>query len=95
MAYFSNGTEGLSYQERYCFQCANWKDREDGKGEGCPIWDLHLFHSYELANQHDDPGKQMLDYLIPMVPHTFDDGITYDVPGECSMYEMTSMRLDL
>lgn len=94
MAYFANGTEGLMYQERYCFQCANWKDREDGKGEGCPIWDIHLFHAYDLCND-EGPGKQMLDYLIPMVPHTFSGGITSDVAGECSMYEMTAMKLEL
>ena len=36
MGSFSNGTEGMIYQEQWCFNCVNYKDY------GCPIWDLHL-----------------------------------------------------
>jgi hypothetical protein len=50
-AFFSNGTEGQLYQEKYCFKgadgnyCVNFKDRDDGLGLGCPVWDLMLFFS--------------------------------------------------
>jgi len=55
MGYFSNGTEGLVYQEDYCFNCVH------DINEGCPVWNLHLMYSYELANK---PGS-FLDELIP------------------------------
>lgn len=89
MGYFSNGTEGLIYQEAYCFRCRNFgadKLSEKTEVEGCPIWDLHLLWSYDLCNDHENPGKQMLDTLIPRVPHTFSDGITHEINGECSMF---------
>ena len=39
----------------------------------------------------------MLDLLIPRVPHTFEDGITHDINGECTMFvedpEMTRENL--
>ena len=57
MGYFSNGTEGMMYQEAYCNRCVH--DRNDD----CPIWSLHLLWN---AEQHDDKGKKMaLDMFIP------------------------------
>lgn len=88
MAYFANGTEGLDYQEHYCFRCRNWgadKLSEKSGSEGCPIWDAHLLFAYELANSKG-AGKQILDALIPMVDHTAPDGLSYHVAGECSMF---------
>ena len=64
MGYFSNGTEGTNYMETYCFNCVNWK--EDDYGTSCPVWDLHIRYSYELCNNKENEGKQMLDYLIPI-----------------------------
>jgi hypothetical protein len=55
MAYFSNGTEGMSYQEEYCDKCIFDKDQK------CPIWFLHLRDNYELCN---DPSSY-LNHLIP------------------------------
>ena len=55
MAYFSNGTEGLSYQEEYCFKCRFDKDQK------CPIWLLHLIHNYDECNKPDS----FLHHLIP------------------------------
>jgi hypothetical protein len=68
MAYFSNGTEGVGYMEAFCFKCKNWIDKKDGRGSGCPIWDLHLIYSYELCNSKSI-GKKMLDFLIPADKH--------------------------
>lgn len=71
MAYFGNGTEGLMYQEEYCFKCKNFR------GSGCPIWDLHLLYSYKLCNSRSI-GKKMLDILIPK-----EKGL---IAGKCSMF---------
>ena len=59
MGYFSNGTEGLNYQEHFCFRCKNRRDRKDGLGVGCPIWDLHIQYSYDLCNSKSK-GKKII-----------------------------------
>jgi len=61
MGYFSNGTEGMMYEEDYCDRCVH----QDADGKGCPVWLAHLLYSYELCNKDGDPGKHMLDILIP------------------------------
>jgi hypothetical protein len=88
VGYFSNGTEGLMYQEAYCFRCQNWgKDKlsESSGQPGCPVWDAHLFYAYEECNSKSN-AKMILDMLIPLVDHTFKDGITHKINGECSMF---------
>ena len=55
MAYFSNGTEGMSYQEEYCCKCVFDKDQK------CPIWLAHLIHNYDECNKPDS----ILHMLIP------------------------------
>lgn len=59
MGYFSNGTEGDFYLDRYCFRCKNWKTRNDDPGESCPIWEAHLFHNGESV------FMQTLNSFIP------------------------------
>lgn len=39
MAYFSSGTQGADFQEKWCDNC--YHDRE----QDCVIWSLHLFHN--------------------------------------------------
>ena len=56
MGYFSNGSEGDSYQRKYCEACVNFKD--EGLGDTCAIWDLHLFGGKDF--------QQAKDYFIPM-----------------------------
>lgn len=92
MAYFPNGTSGMIYEERYCYRCKNRRDKGDGRGAGCAIWDAHLLYSYEECNNDGKTytvdgvtktnpplsnAKAMLDMLIPE-----DDGF----PAECSMF---------
>lgn len=60
MGYFSNGTEGDMYEADYCNNCVH-----QDPDRGCPVWDAHLFFSYELCNEKDHPGKVMLDMFIP------------------------------
>lgn len=89
MGYFSNGTEGDLYQEQWCMRCRNWgvDDLSKSSGQpGCPVWDVHLFHSYELCNSKE-AGKQILDFLIPRIDHTFSDGITHKINGKCVMFQ--------
>lgn len=62
MAYFSNGTEGTGYIEKYCHACRNW--RVNGTGvKGCPIIDLH--HIYNYGQDEDETAKAVLTVLIP------------------------------
>lgn len=56
MAYFPNGSAGLAYQERYCFNCANADD------EGCcAIWDCHVVFGYNAS----EAETSILNFLIP------------------------------
>ena len=57
MGYFSNGSEGDSYESRVCADCAH----HDMKG-GCPVWNLHLDHNYAEANNKES----FLHVLIPL-----------------------------
>jgi hypothetical protein len=83
MAYFSNGTEGMMYEERWCNRCHHEDDER-----GCPVMLAHLLYAYDLCNKKSDPGKVMLDMLIPM-----DAKGLY--PEKCSMFVERSTQLAL
>jgi len=68
MAYFANGTAGIDFEQRYCSRCVHMGPED---GPGCPVWAAHLLFSYQLCNAKEDPGKIILDMLIP---------------GECAMF---------
>ena len=53
MGYFSNGSEGESYELALCSNCAHF--------DGCTVWFLHLMHNYQECNNPDS----MLHVLIP------------------------------
>lgn len=53
MGYFSNGTEGESYEERYCERCKHY--------DGCTVWLAHMIHNYDECNNKDS----ILHLLIP------------------------------
>ena len=55
MGYFSNGTEGLDYQEQFCNRCVH-----DVK-QDCPVWLAHMLHNYDECNNEDS----ILHLLIP------------------------------
>ena len=55
MGYFSNGTEGMIYPEEYCENCLH------DINEDCAVWEAHLLHSYNEANNKDS----ILHILIP------------------------------
>ena len=62
MGYFSNGSEGADYQERYCNHCVHDVNLD------CPIWMLHLLWNSEAAG--DEDKAYVLNRFIPI------DGIT-------------------
>lgn len=53
MGYFSNGTEGEMYRERYCSRCIHEQD--------CRVWMLHELHNYDECNNE----FSFLHVLIP------------------------------
>lgn len=53
MGYFSNGTEGMLYEEEWCDRCTHQ--------EGCAVWMAHLIHNYDECNKKDS----ILHMLIP------------------------------
>lgn len=79
MGYFSNGTEGMAYQERYCAHCRNCGDEKSDFG--CAVWDLHTLYQGERDYSAEDGGPvgRLLDSLIPRV-----QGGLYN--GLCLMY---------
>lgn len=65
MGYFSNGTEGELFKERYCYGCQNLKEDEEFGGDYCPILDLHLLWNYDAVGCNADQTKKMaLDHFI-------------------------------
>jgi hypothetical protein len=62
MGYFSNGTEGDKYEERYCNNCAREILIHKGEEHGCPIWFMHMMYNYEECNNKDS----MLHKMIPI-----------------------------
>ncbi len=88
MGYFSNGTEGEMFEERWCANCRHSDisgGREIGVDPPCPVWMAHSLYAYELCNEKEHPGKVILDMLIPRKMVKASDG--FDLPvNECAMY---------
>lgn len=61
MGYFSNGSEGSAYEEKYCENCIHWVAEIEGEHKSCPVWDSHMLFSY---GQEGD-SKEILSILIP------------------------------
>ena len=53
MGYFSNGSEGMDYEARYCEKCVHY--------DGCAVWMMHIDHNYDECNKPDS----FLHVLIP------------------------------
>ena len=65
MGYFSNGTEGMMYEDQWCSNCIH-QDGQDGKS-GCYVWLAHSLHNYEECNKEDS----ILHLLIPRTKNGF------------------------
>ena len=70
MAHFSNGTEGMMYEEHYCSRCIHRGDEE----HGCAVWMVHLVYAYGAKGD----VAEILERLIP----TRKDGFA----GKCKMF---------
>lgn len=57
MAYFSNSTEGLAYEDQYCDHCIH-QHQDDG---GCMVMFIHSLYNYQECNKKDS----ILHILIP------------------------------
>ena len=75
MGYFSNGAEGMDYEERYCRRCVHFGPKE---GPGCPVWFAHLLFAYEETGSNSN-AETMLDLLIPRSADGCDN-------EQCSMF---------
>lgn len=53
MGYFSNGAEGMRYEETHCFKCRHIN--------GCAVWEAQMIHNYDECNN----DNSILDLLIP------------------------------
>ncbi len=54
MGYFSNGTEGGDYTEKYCVSCVHY--------DMCAVWMAHLAHNYEECNNDDSILHEFIPY---------------------------------
>ena len=57
MGYFSNGSEGMDYEEQYCVHCVHMQDEPIA----CPILKAHLLWNYDECNNKDS----LLHKMIP------------------------------
>ena len=55
MGYFSNGTQGMLYQDQYCNRCVHDKNGD------CAVWLAHLVANYDECNK----PESILHILIP------------------------------
>lgn len=80
MTYFPNGESGMMFMEHFCSRCKNMRDKNDGRGEGCPIIDLHILWNYDAIGVDADKVKhEALEHFIP----TAEEYGAYD---ECKMF---------
>ena len=80
MGYFANGSEGDSYREEYCYRCINWRDKGDGRGDGCAIMDVHLLANYDQTP--DTPEARNIADMLNLLIRRDKDGEN----EECSMF---------
>ena len=57
MGYFSNGTEGMAYEEQWCSRCAHY----GVDGCGCAVLNAHMCLNYDECNNK----SSVLHLLIP------------------------------
>ena len=82
MGYFSNGTEGMMYEEEYCDNFVHRLEESE-----CPILQAHMMWNYEECNKKDS----ILHKIIPKITVKGKDknGVEFEVPtnGECIYFE--------
>ena len=79
MGYFSNGTEGATYEADYCDHCVH-QNGPDGES-GCAIWTAHMIANYDEANN----PQSVLNILIPRSKDGLDNErcrLFFPIPGK-------------
>lgn len=71
MGYFSNGTEGNSYEDKWCIRCIHNK--------GCSVWAAHLLYNYDQCRENGKDLKEILNLFIPQSK----DGLSNNI---CTMF---------
>jgi len=87
MGYFSNGTEGEIYRDDYCQRCLHWQDLDDGRGEGCPVWNLHLIFNRDQLNSEGEPEGPIHWILSTLIPEKRGHN------DQCAMFVTVETRL--
>lgn len=59
MGYFSNGCQGMDYEDKYCAKCVHCPRYE--KGINCAVLEAHLIYNYDECNNKNS----ILHILIP------------------------------
>lgn len=75
MGYFSNGTEGDFYEDKYCSRCVH-RNGQDGSS-GCHVMLSHIIHAYKMCGS-EEAGEDILNMLIPLGKDGFNE--------QCSMF---------
>jgi len=73
VATFHSGLEIDQFTQSECAGCAHWCDLGDGRGEGCPIIDVHTAY----VTTTSVAAQRILDMLI------YPDSVT---PAQCLMW---------
>jgi hypothetical protein len=63
MGYFPNMTAWEMWAVDNCFRCSHWPKDDDAPM--CPVEMAHTLFNYELCNDTESPGAQMLEMMIP------------------------------
>lgn len=64
MGYFPNGTAGHCFEAQWCEECLNYRDKDDGRGPGCAVLDVHLVYNYD---QHREGGEKLKDAMRMLI----------------------------
>lgn len=62
MGYFSNGSEGSSYEAQYCARCVH-RNGPDGTS-GCAVMLAHILYAYKECGEGSH-AEEILSLLIP------------------------------
>lgn len=67
MAYFSNGSEGMAYEAKWCDRCAHQ--------QGCHVWLAQMLYNYKQCDDTSEGKrtKEMLDLFIPRTEDGLDN----------------------
>lgn len=75
MGYFSNGTEGDMYTERFCERCIH-----NNAEVGCPVLTLHWLWNYDQCSNKEK--EQALSLLIPRDKDGWNEQCTMFTPKQ-------------